>query len=79
MPNREPTMTNAHQTAKISDAPQAKRAVRPLLWLLLVISSAANVVTKSMDISELVWIGSGLVALFCGIALAVDHYRRRRR
>jgi hypothetical protein len=70
--------------AEVSQTPQAKRSgaggiVRPLLWLLLVISGAANVVTKSMDISVFVSIGFGLVTLACGVALAVDHYRRRRQ
>jgi hypothetical protein len=77
-------MTNADHIAEISQAPQAKRpgagaAKRTLLWLLLVIGAATNVVTQSMDISILVSIGAGVVTLACGIALAVDHYRRKRR
>ena len=73
-----------YRIAEVSQTPQEKPSgaggiARPLLWLLLVISLAANVVTKSMDISVFVSIGFGLVALSCGVALAVDHYRRRRR
>jgi ABC-type Mn2+/Zn2+ transport system permease subunit len=44
-----------------------------------VVSVAANVVTKSMDITMFVSIGFGLVAVSCGVALAVDHCRRKRR
>lgn len=77
-------MADADRGTEISETPQAKRsgsdgAVRPLLWLLLVIGLAANIVTQSMDISVLVSIGAGLVTVSCGIALAADHYRRRRR
>jgi hypothetical protein len=64
--------------------PAAKRgggrggAVRPLLWLVLVISAAANVVASTTDH---VFVGAafGLVALACATALVVHHYRNRRR
>jgi hypothetical protein len=54
-------------------------AVRPLLWLLLVISAAANVVTSSIGINIFIGAGFGLLTLACATALVVDHYRRRRR
>ena len=51
--------------------------VRPLLWLLLVISATGNVV---MSVSNLlvVSIPLGLVTLSLGTALVVTHYRGRR-
>jgi hypothetical protein len=87
MPNRENAMTDSYRVTEISEAAQGKRsgsgtggAVRPLLWLLLVISGAGNVITSSTTtVSVFVGIGFGLVALSCGVVLAVDHYRRRRR
>jgi hypothetical protein len=53
-------------------------AVRPLLWLLLVISAAANVVASTADL-VFVGAGFGVVTLVCAAALVVHHYRRRRR
>lgn len=66
-----------------SQAPQADRAeggiLRPVLWVLLVISGAANVVTSSAAFPVLVGIGFGLLTCAFGAALIVGHYRRRRR
>lgn len=52
--------------------------VRILLWVVLAISLAGNVVTSaSSGGAILVNIGLGLVALASGVALAVHHYRHR--
>jgi hypothetical protein len=86
MPNKEHTMTDPYRIADTSDRPQATQPagarmgiMRPLLWLVLVISAACNVVTSTMNISVLIGIGFGLLTIACGTVLAVDHYRRRRR
>ena len=74
---------------RILDAPEAPlpaqqagargRAVRPLLWLLLVISAAANMVTSIAEMNMFVGAGFGLITLACATALIVHHYRRQRR
>ncbi|GAB2946987.1 hypothetical protein GCM10027280_39760 [Micromonospora polyrhachis] len=53
--------------------------VRPLLWLVLVVSIAANVVSSAIGVNVFIGSGFGLVALASGVALIVHHYRRRRR
>lgn len=50
--------------------------VRPLLWVVLAISLAGNVVTSASG-ALLVSIGLGLVATISGVALVVHHYRHR--
>lgn len=52
--------------------------LRPVLWLVLVLSAAANAVTSNIGISPLVGIGFGLVTLGCATTLIVHHYQRRR-
>ncbi|MGI8335863.1 hypothetical protein ACRYCC_38455 [Actinomadura scrupuli] len=74
---------------RISEAPQASPPaadasaqggiVRPVLWLVLVVSTAANAVASTTGINMFVGIGSGLVALASAIALSVHHYQHRRR
>lgn len=54
------------------------RYVRPVLWLLLVISGVANVVTSAANPNLLVGVGFGLLTLTFGTILAVHHYRHRR-
>jgi hypothetical protein len=74
---------------RIPEVPEAPRPapdgsaqggiVRPVLWLLLVISAAANAVTSTTGINMFVGIGFGLVALACATTLIVHHYQHRRR
>ncbi|GAB2934852.1 hypothetical protein [Streptomyces heilongjiangensis] len=69
----EPTST------PVSASPPAVRASgpRPLLWLLLVVSLACNVVSSTAGYTWL-GIGAGLGALASGTALIAHHYRHRR-
>ncbi|MGW4460754.1 hypothetical protein [Micromonospora sp. NPDC004704] len=53
--------------------------IRPLLWLLLAISVAANVVASAAGANLFVGSGFGLTALACATALIIHHYRNRRR
>jgi hypothetical protein len=84
--NKENVMTDSYRVAEVSVPPQAKQsgaergvALRVLLWVVLVASGAANVVTSSMaGVNVLFGVGFGLVALAAGAALIVDHYRNRR-
>jgi hypothetical protein len=52
--------------------------VRPLLWVVLVISSVLNIVTSITVANVLVGIGFGLVAMACIAGLVTHHYRNRR-
>lgn len=51
---------------------------RPVLWVLLVISAAANIVTSTSNLNVLIGIGFGLLTLAFGGALVLHHHRNRR-
>ncbi|MDG4786053.1 hypothetical protein O7626_08960 [Micromonospora sp. WMMD1102] len=74
-PYRAPTAprpgTPAHQVA-------GRGVLRPLLWVLLIASAAANGISSMTDLSPLVGIGFGLGTLGCAGALILHHYRHRR-
>jgi len=53
-------------------------AGRPILWLLLVISAAGNMVTSTTGVSIVVNVAFGVATLAFATALIVQHYRRRR-
>ncbi|MEV4640622.1 hypothetical protein AB0J80_25090 [Actinoplanes sp. NPDC049548] len=52
---------------------------RPLLWLVLVLSAAANAVASSTGANVFIGAGFGVVTLACAVALVAHHYRRRAR
>jgi hypothetical protein len=69
---------------RISEAPETTEAepvrrgpLRPVLWLVLIVSAAANAVCSSIGISPFVGAGFGVITLACAIALIVHHYRHR--
>ncbi|WP_433386031.1 hypothetical protein [Micromonospora sp. KLBMP9576] len=69
---------------RITEAPVAAPKkpgglLRPLLWLVLFVSGAANVVLSTTGDNQ--WISSafGLVVVLCGVALIVHHRRNRVR
>ncbi|AWS48181.1 hypothetical protein DKM19_05095 [Streptosporangium sp. 'caverna'] len=70
-------------TRETTQAPQAVKIpggkARPVLWLVVVISSVVNVVTSVTIGSILVSNAFGLIALAGIAALINDHYRNRRR
>ncbi|HEY0539139.1 MAG TPA: hypothetical protein VGD53_12250 [Actinoallomurus sp.] len=74
-------MTDLYRITDTPASPPAavsrKGIVRPVLWLLLVISAAGNIVTSNVNV--FVSAAFGLATLGLGIALAVQHYRNRRR
>ena len=76
-------MTDPYRISETPGAPTAaverRGRLRPVLWLLLVISVAGNVVTSNIGLNIMIGIGFGLATLACGAALIVDHYQRRRR
>jgi hypothetical protein len=52
--------------------------VRPILWVVLVISGVLNVVTSITVANIFVGMGFGLVALACIVALVIYHFKHRR-
>lgn len=52
--------------------------LRPVLWVLLIVSAAANAVSSTTGLHPLIGIGFGVVTLACVVALVVHHYRHRR-
>jgi len=74
---------------RISQAPESTRAaqprgtrgglLRPVLWLALIVSAAANAASSSIGLNAFVGIGFGLITLACAATLIVHHYRYRRR
>jgi hypothetical protein len=51
--------------------------LRPVLWLLLIVSAAANAVSSAIGLPVLVGIGFGLITLACIAVLIAHHYRNR--
>jgi hypothetical protein len=83
---KEHDMPDPYRIIETSEASEPARprqdrwgVLRPALWLLLVLSAAANAVTSSTGLPVLIGIGFGSVALACAVALAVQHYRHRAR
>ncbi|MET8524328.1 hypothetical protein [Micromonospora sp. NPDC005172] len=68
---------------RITDAPVAAPRkpgdlLRPLLWLALFVSAAANMVLSTAAVNPWVSSAFGLVAALCAVALIVHHRRGRR-
>jgi hypothetical protein len=62
-----------------TSAPSRGGMLRPVLWLLLIISAVANATVNTAGGNVLVGIGFGLVTLACAATLVVHHYRHRAR
>ena len=56
-----------------------RQALRPALWVALIVSAAANVVSSSIGLHVLVGSVFGLLTVACAAALTVHHYRHRGR
>jgi hypothetical protein len=66
---------------RISPTPEHRHGrglLRPVLWLVLIVSAAANAVTSASGLTPVVGVGFGLVTLACVAALTAHHYRHRR-
>lgn len=57
---------------------RTKKNLRPLMWLVLAISAAGNVITSSGNAGILLHLGLGALVLVSASALALDHYRNRQ-
>jgi hypothetical protein len=67
---------------RISQTPRTKDTdhqsiLRPVLWLVLFVSTAANAMMSSIGANPLAGAGFGLITLACAITLVVHHYRNR--
>lgn len=78
-------MNDPYRIADVEPAPVGVRNrerrggfVRPLLWVLLVVSGAANSVTSFGGVNVWIHLGFGVVTLLCVVALVVHHLRGRR-
>jgi hypothetical protein len=70
------------ETIMMNTAPSPAPAVgllRPLLWVLLVLSAAGTALISSAHLSPFVEIPVGVVGAASIAALVVHHYRNRRR
>ncbi|MFD6753628.1 MULTISPECIES: hypothetical protein [Micromonospora] len=68
-----------HASAGTAATPDndARNLLRPVLWLLLILSAAANI-TMSVVGAYAIGSGFGLITVACAVALVVHHYRHRR-
>jgi heme A synthase len=76
--SKEHTMADTYSTQAPQPAKIPNGKVRPLLWLVLVISGVVNVVTSVTIGSTLIANAFGLIALASIVALINYHYRHRR-
>jgi hypothetical protein len=51
--------------------------LRPVLWIVLFLSAAANAAMSSIGANPLAGAGFGLITLACAVTLVVHHYRNR--
>jgi hypothetical protein len=51
--------------------------LRPVLWLLLIVSASANAVSSAIGLHVLIGIGFGLITVACIAALVAHHYLNR--
>ncbi|XVQ09784.1 hypothetical protein ACQP1W_45920 [Spirillospora sp. CA-255316] len=74
-------MTDPYRISEEGEKPATSGGgvVRPVLWLVLAVSLAANVLTSSVGGNVLIGSVFGACALASGAALIVHHYKHRRR
>ncbi|WP_229073358.1 hypothetical protein [Actinoplanes sp. DH11] len=73
----EPTDSSVPTTEPAHPAAERRSVLRPILWLVLIVSAAANAVTSALNVNLFVSAGFGLVVLGCIVALVTGHYRNR--
>ena len=79
-------MTDPHRIPEAPGAPRPARPtgvragmVRPVLWVLLMVSAVLNTVFSFAGTDVLAGTGFGLATLACVAALIAHHYRFQRR
>lgn len=65
--------------ARRPDPAASGRGLRVVLWLVLVVSAAANASTSLAGLNPLLSVAFGVATLLCVAALIVHHVRGRRR
>ncbi|UQU61914.1 hypothetical protein COUCH_23035 [Couchioplanes caeruleus] len=53
--------------------------LRTLLWVVLVLSAAANAILSSTSTNVFIGAAFGVITLACAAGLVVQHYRHRER
>lgn len=72
-------MTDRYRIIDVPDTsstPARAGRLRSALWLLLIVSLAANAATSALGLTA-VSIALGLITLACAAGLVVHHYRHR--
>ncbi|MFI0353428.1 hypothetical protein [Actinomadura sp. 9N407] len=69
---------DAHSRPSSEPPPAGNGAVRPVLWVVLAISAAGNMVVSTSGLNIIGNILFGIVTLGCATALIVQHYRTQR-
>jgi hypothetical protein len=83
-PTEEYLMTDPYRISETTEAtpagqaPSRRGVLRPVLWLVLIVSAAANAVSSSAGITPFVGVGFGVLTLASATALIVHHYQHRR-
>ena len=73
-------MTDRYRIAPEETAADDRAGMlRPVLWLLLILSAADNATVSVAGWNVLVGVGFGLITLACAAVLVVHHYRHRAR
>jgi hypothetical protein len=72
--------SEADQDSAAESHPSGRPAVRVLLWVLLVVFSAINLIANTTEgWSMLAGLPSGIVVIGCAAALVAHHVKQRRR
>jgi len=74
-----PPLPSVEGMTENSENHQTTGFLRPLLWIVLIVSAAANAVTSSASDNVFIGASFGLVTLASAAGLVVHHYRRRAR
>ncbi|MET7878372.1 hypothetical protein [Micromonospora profundi] len=69
--------TAAAATAGTSDSADQRKLLRPVLWLVLIVSAVINGSMSIAGQNLFVSGGFGLIALAAAVGLVVHHYRHR--
>jgi hypothetical protein len=72
-------MNDRYRISESDPAETSRGALRPLLWLGLILSAVTNAVVSSAVGNPAVASAFGAVALAFATALVVHHYRNRAR
>jgi hypothetical protein len=72
-------MNDQYRITDSDPAGTSRGTLRPLLWLGLILSAAANAVVSSAIGNPVIGSAFGAVALGFATALVVHHYRNRAR